>query len=132
MGRGAWQVTVHGVTRVRDDLATKPSSLSCQEHMMSGCPASVMPRVISSVILLHPFKKAQSAFPLIVLGFPGGSDGKESTCNAGEAGSISRLGRFPWRRERLTTPVFWPGEFHGQRSLEGYSQWGHKELDMTA
>ena len=30
----------------------------------------------------------------------------------------------PWRRERLTTPVFCPGEFHGQRSLAGYSPWG--------
>ena len=29
------------------------------------------------------------------------------------------------------TPVFWPGEFHGQRSLAGYSPWGHKESDMT-
>jgi len=29
------------------------------------------------------------------------------------------------------TPLFLPGEFHGQRSLAGYSPWGHKELDMT-
>ena len=29
------------------------------------------------------------------------------------------------------TPVFWPEEFHGQRSLVGYSPWDHKELDMT-
>ena len=29
------------------------------------------------------------------------------------------------------TPVFWPGEFHGQRSLAGYSPWGHKESDTT-
>ena len=29
------------------------------------------------------------------------------------------------------TPVFLPGESHGQRSLTGYSPWGHKELDMT-
>ena len=29
------------------------------------------------------------------------------------------------------TPVFLPGESHGQRSLEGYSPWGHKELDTT-
>ena len=27
--------------------------------------------------------------------------------------------------------VFWPGEFHGQRSLVSYSQWGHKESDMA-
>ena len=31
-----------------------------------------------------------------------------------------------WRRERLPTPVSWPGEFHGL-----YSPWGHKESDMT-
>ena len=37
----------------------------------------------------------------------------------------------PLEREQLPTPVFWPGEFHGQRSLAGYSPWGHKELDMT-
>ena len=30
-----------------------------------------------------------------------------------------------------STPVFLPGEFHGQRSLTGYSPWGHKESDMT-
>ena len=30
-----------------------------------------------------------------------------------------------------TTPVFWPGEFHGQRGLADYSPWSHKELDMT-
>ena len=28
--------------------------------------------------------------------------------------------------EQLPTPVFWPGEFHGQRSLAGYSPWGHR------
>ena len=37
----------------------------------------------------------------------------------------------PWRREWLPTPVFLPGEFHGQRSLAGYSPCGHKESDMT-
>ena len=33
--------------------------------------------------------------------------------------------------ERATTPVFLPGEFHGQRSLAGYSPWSRKESDMT-
>ena len=34
--------------------------------------------------------------------------------------------RYPrlWRREQLPTPIFWPGEFHGQRRLVGYSLWG--------
>ena len=35
-----------------------------------------------------------------------------------------------FEREWLPTPVFLPGEFHGQRSLVGCSPWGHKELDM--
>ena len=89
----------------------------------------------------------------------------ESTCNAGDPGSIPGSGRslgewigyplqcswaslvaqmvkhppavqetwfnpwvgkIPWKRERLPTSVFWPGEFHGL-----YSPWGHKELDMS-
>ena len=41
------------------------------------------------------------------------------------------VGEIPWRRERLPTPVFFPRESHGQRSLVGYSPWGHKELDAT-
>ena len=40
-------------------------------------------------------------------------------------------GEDPWRKEWLPTLVFLLGEIHGQRSLEGYSPWGHKELDMT-
>ena len=42
-----------------------------------------------------------------------------------------RIRKIPWKRKLLPTPVFLPGESHGQRSLEGYSPWGHKELDMT-
>ena len=37
----------------------------------------------------------------------------------------------PWSREWLSTPVLLPGEFHGQRSLVGYSPWGRKESDTT-
>ena len=61
------------------------------------------------------------------MGFPGGSDCKESVCNVRYL-----VGKIPWRREQLPTPVFWPGEFHGQRSLAGYSPWGRKELDMAS
>ena len=38
---------------------------------------------------------------------------------------------FDWRRKWQPTPVFLPRECYGQRSLVGYSPWGHKELDMT-
>ena len=58
------------------------------------------------------------------MGFPSGSAGKESTCNAENLGSIPGLGRSPGE-ERLPTPLFWPGESHG------LSPWGHKELDTT-
>jgi len=39
--------------------------------------------------------------------------------------------KIPWRREWQPTPVFLPGKSHGQRSLVGYSPWGHKESDVT-
>ena len=48
-----------------------------------------------------------------------------------DAGSTPGLGRSPWRRAWQPTLVFLPGEFHGQRSLVGYSPWGCKALDMT-
>ena len=60
----------------------------------------------------------------------GGSEGKEYACNVGDIDSIPGLGRSPGR-EWHPTPVFLPGEFHGQRRLVGYSPWGHKELDTT-
>ena len=56
---------------------------------------------------------------------------KNSPADAENMGSIPGSGRSPWRREWQPTPVFLPGEFHGQRSLVGYSPLGHKELDMT-
>ena len=65
------------------------------------------------------------------MGFPGGSDGKESACNVGDQGLISGFGRSPVKRNSLPTPIFWPGEFHGQRSLAGYSPWGCKESDTA-
>ena len=97
-----------------------------------------------SLFLYFPFNYLQSGFlshhttqiflskvsSHLQLTFPSGSAGKESTCNAGDLGSIPGIdpwvGKIPWRRERLPTPVFWPGEFHGL-----YSPWGHKELDTT-
>ena len=63
--------------------------------------------------------------PPVFLGFPCGSAGKESACNAGGLGSIRGLGRFPGEGIRLPTPLFWPGEF------QNYSSWGCKESDVT-
>ena len=48
-----------------------------------------------------------------------------------EAGFDPWVGKIPWRREWLPTPVFLPQEFHGQRSLVAYSPRDHKESDTT-
>ena len=68
---------------------------------------------------------------LLYKGFPGGSDGKESTCSAGDLGSIPGLERSlggghgnPLQYSCLENP-------HGQRSLAGFSPWGFEESDTT-
>ena len=50
------------------------------------------------------------------MGFPGGSDGKESTCNSGDPGFHPWVEKTPERRAWQPTPVFLPGEPHGQRA----------------
>ena len=49
----------------------------------------------------------------------------------GNVGSIPGSERSPCRKKWQPTPVFLLGESHGQRSLVGYSPWGHKESDTT-
>ena len=68
---------------------------------------------------------------MATLGFPGGSDGKESACKAGDPGSIPGLGRY--LREGNGNPLqyYCLEDFHGQRSLVGYSPWGLKESNTT-
>ena len=61
--------------------------------------------------------------------FPGGTSGEELATNAGDirdVDSIPGWGRLPWRRAWQPTPVFLPGESHGQRSPAGYSPWGRR------
>ena len=41
------------------------------------------------------------------------------------------FGKIPWRSAWQSTPLFFPGEFHGQRSMVGFSPWGHEELDTS-
>ena len=74
--------------------------------------------------------KFLETYNLLRLGFPGGSVAKVCL-KCRRTVFESWLGKIPWRRKWQPTPVFLPGEFHGQRSLVGYSAWGHKELDMT-
>ena len=65
------------------------------------------------------------------LSFPGGSDGKEFACNAGDLGSITGLGRSPGGGHGNPLQYSCLENPHGQRSLAGYVPWGCKESDTT-
>ena len=62
----------------------------------------------------------------VLLGFPCDLAGKRIRPQCGRHGFNPWVGKIPWERERLPTPVFWPGEFHGL-----YSPWDCKESDTT-
>ena len=69
-----------------------------------------------------------------VVGFPGGTSHKELACQCRRCKRCEFdpwVGKIPWRKAWQPTPVFLPGESHGQRSLADYGPWDHKELDMT-
>ena len=65
------------------------------------------------------------------MGFPGGTSGKEPTCQSRRHkrhGFDSWVGKIALKEGMA---LFMPGESQGQRRLVGYSPWGHKEVDMT-
>ena len=57
--------------------------------------------------------------------------GKESACQCRRCGFNPWVRKIPWRRKWQPTPVSLSGEAHGQKSLVGFSLWGHKESDTT-
>ena len=84
---------------------------------------------VNSLFLL--VSEQHSTIWIELLGLPCSSDDKESACNAGDPGLIPGSGRSPGVKEWQPTPVFLPGESHGQKSMVGYSPWACKELDTT-
>ena len=71
--------------------------------------------------------------PTYSFGLPRWHSGKEFACLSKRykrCGFHPWVRKIPWRKWQ-PTPVFLPGESHRQRSLVGYSPWGHKELDTT-
>ena len=80
------------------------------------------------VLNFHGARGGELGFPR---GFSGGSDSKESACNARDLGSIPELGRFPGGGCGNPLQYSCLENLHGQRSLEGYSLWGFKESDTT-
>ena len=86
---------------------------------------------VSLHLILMPFICQDCIY---LWGFPGGSVGKESACQCRRHRRCRFdpwVGDIPWRRKWHPTPVFLPGKFHGQRSLVGYSPWGHKQSDTA-
>ena len=66
---------------------------------------------------------------IFILGLPGGSDGKQSPCNAGDPGLIPGLGRFP--RERIGYPLWYSCLDNSMDRGAWQAPWGHKDLDTT-
>ena len=114
-----------------------PSSSLNKAHSSACC--QLFPWFLLPVMPLHLITFPRPEVPIVIFSVllivlnlcylwetQNSSIGKESACNAGDPGLIPGFGKIPWRRERLPTPVFWPGEFYGL-----YSPWGHKESDTT-
>ena len=94
-------------------------------HLILCCPLLLLPPIPPSISVFSNESALQEqckmTIPFVCQGFPCGSAGEEST--AMRETWVRSLGwEYPWRRKRLPTPVFWPGEFHGQRSLTGYME----------
>ena len=107
------------------------SNTTVQKHQFSGTSA------FFTVQRSHPYMTTGKIIALTRWtpwrDFPGGSDGKSICLQSGRPTmrSSQRVGQIPWRRKWQPTLVFLPGKSHGQRSLAGYSPWGHKESDKT-
>ena len=67
----------------------------------------------------------------VFLGFPGGSDGKESICRARDLGLNPGLGKSPGGGHGNPLQYFFLENPHEQRSLVGYSPWGLEESDTS-
>ena len=120
------------------ELQGKPHNEVYQALIM-GCPGSSAakestcnaghPSLIPG-LGISPVEKNRLLTP-IFLGFPGDLHGKESTCNSGDLGSIPGLGKSAGRECCNLFQYSCLENAHGQKSLAGYSPWGHKESGGT-
>ena len=125
MDRGAWQATVHGVAKSRTWLSDFTSLIFnfISEVLSCSFVWKVFFHLLICLIL------CVCICVLDILGFPGYSDGKESSCQCRRPRFNPWIRQIPWRREWQPTPVFLSGKFHGQRILMRYSPCGHKASD---
>ena len=106
----------HSIQRTLSDLILTLKACDTAHHsLLETCP------------LVSRTPESPAFLPLILgMVFLGGSALKNPSDNEGDMGLIPESGRSPggWQ----PTPVFLPGKSHGQRSLVGYSPWGHKRV----
>ena len=102
------------------------------------CPAPIqspcLPVTSLNLVYLLAFHSSFTSIFASLRGFPGGVRNKDPASQGRRYkrwGFDPWVGKIPWRRAWQPTPVFLPGESHGQRSLAGYSPRGHKGLDTT-
>ena len=111
-----------------------------ESEVAQSCPTLPDPHGLQPTRLLHPWDfpgKSTGvvchcltvyflAYSRITWWFPCWLSWERILLQCGRPGLNPWVGKIPWRRERLPTPVFWPGEFHGM-----YSPWGRKEHDWA-
>ena len=112
-----WKNVTNRLTNGTNGLRGLPQFLICKKQTNKQKNARICEAQYSQVCL-HT-------------GFPGGSVVKRQPANARRRRFDPWVRKIPWRRRWQPTPGFLPGESHEQRSLVGYSPWGHKELNPT-
>ena len=106
-----------------NSVPLSPHSLSPKPSLFLKCSSELDLCMTHHLNMLH-----------MTNGLPRWSSGKETACQCKRLrrrGFSAQAGKILWNRKWQPTPVFLPGESHGQRSLLGYSPWGCKQLDMT-
>ena len=141
-----WEKNPNLLAWIRRTVKNCPMSSSSPPPLPQSPPPSPMPSHQTSYTKLnswdlfcahtycskpfHLYHLIYLFFPLLFyyilshLGFPGGTSGKESTCQCRRHkrhGFDPWVRKIPWRKAWQSTPVFLPEEFRGQRSLAGYS-----------
>ena len=109
-------ITVHMILETK-----KIKSVTASTFSPFICHDVMGPDAMIFVFGMLNFKLAFSLSSFIL---PGGSDDKESACNAGDPGSIPRLGRSPGGEHGNSLHCSCLEKSQGQRSLEDYSPWG--------
>ena len=117
---GAWQATVHEVTKSQTWLSTQSLFINIFK-LLNGLLEKEMATHSSTLA----WKLAWTEEPV------GNSPWGHKESDMTEWLHFTHFVLYHWRRKWQPTPAFLPGEFHGQGSLAGHGPWGCRESDMT-